>query len=645
MASGILGIGTSALLANQQALSTVSHNIANAAVEGYSRQSVEFQARHSQLKAGNFFGTGVDLISVRRHVDAFINGQISADISQQSQLATQQSYLERVDNLLANDSTGLSSVFDQFFAALQDMSLDPSSVPQREVVVQRAMTLVDRFNTLSGHVSEMDREINLQIEEQVTRVNSLAANLAQLNQTIATATAQGAGQSASDLLDQRDRLYNELSTLVKVSTVTQSDGSTNVFMGDGQALVVGTTAFSLATRPNDFDSSRLDITYEGATSVNITKGFSGGSIGGLLNSWQQVIDPVVNQLGRMAVALEQSMNEQHRLGMDLDGQLGTSLFAIGQPNVAAAPGNTVTSLGVTISDPGQLTAANYRIYVDASNDYFLTNLDSGTVTNLGAGPIAAVDGMTFTLPAGTAGDSFLLKPTAGLAQSLNLTISDPRKLAAASPVLVTQGINNSGNVKLAGLQVADTTNPAFANPGALSPPLLVQFTGAGTLELFDNSLPGPPVSLEAGIPYTPGAELFPTPGGLDYGFRMQFSGDAVAGDSFQIDYNSGGVGDNQNMLALIGQQHQDLLLGGKATYQESYQQLVGGIGARTSSGAINLDAVGFSLEQAQFRQQSVSGVNLDEEAAKLLEYQQAYQAAAQTIRAADTLFQSLLEVI
>ena len=643
MATGILGIGASALIANQQALATVSHNIANATVDGYSRQSVELQARLPQLNGGNFFGKGVDLVNVRRHVDIYINEQISGDISRQGQLSTEQTYLTRIDNLLANESTGLSPAFDRFFAAMQDMSLDPSSLPQREVVLQRANDLVQRFNTVSQSVGQMEREINLQIGDQVSQINTLATNLAELNKSIAVATAQGAGQAASDLLDQRDRLHKELSGLVKISTITQSDGSTNVFMGDGQALVVGTNAFSLSTQPNSLNSSRLDITYQGLSGLNITDQVTGGSLGGLLNSRQEVIDPVVNQLGQLAVALEQSMNDQHRLGMDLNGQLGADLFNTGQPIVAAGPGNTVDSMGVTISDPNLLTGADYRINVDASGDYIATNLDAGSAWPLGPGPTADLDGLTFSLSTGSAGDSFLVQPTRGLASSLSLVISDPRKLAAASPVLVTSDFSNQGAVKVGDLQVTDTANAAFtATAGALEPPILIKFIDANNYQLFDNSSPATPVSLGPVAAYTPGE---PLPGLSTYGYELQLTGDAVAGDQLTVGYNTSGVGGNQNMLAMIGLQDQNVLSSDTATYQESYQQLVGGIGARTSSGEVNLDSVGFTLEQAQARQQSVAGVNLDEEAAKLLEFQQAYQAAAQTIRAADKLFQSLLEVV
>lgn len=654
MATGILGIGASALLANQQALATVSHNIANATVEGYSRQSVEFQARTADFRGGNFFGTGVDLSSVRRHVNEYINAQIHADIALQGQLGAQQAYLTRIDNLLATDSTGLSGAFDQFFSALQDMSADPASLPQREVVLQQAANLADRFNNIGQFVTQMEAEINLQIKDQVAQINSLAANLAQLNQTIAITSAAGDGQSAGDLLDQRDRLYNQLSALAPISTVDQSDGSTSVFIGKGQPLVIGAGAFSLATQPNEFDSSRLEVTYQGAASVNITGELSGGSLGGLLASPGQIIDPVVNQLGRIAVGLEQSMNNQHRLGMDLDGLLGGELFSIGSPLLTPAPGNTgITGLPVAVSDPAGLTAADYRLEVDAGNNYLLTNLDDGTVTNLGAVPAGpgsvpvVIDGLTIDLAPGAAvGDRFLLQPTRGMASSISLTVTDPRKLAAASPLAVSSGVGNTGSAELAGLQVIDSSDAAFTTTnGALTPPLLIQFTGAGSFDLFDNSNPAAPVLLEGGNVYAAGAELFPTAGGLDYGYRLQLTGTPVAGDSFQVDYNLAGTGDNQNLLAMVEQQNQGLLSAGSNSYQESYQQLVGSIGARTSSGEINLEAVGFMLEQSQSRQLAVAGVNLDEEAAKLLEFQQAYQAAAQTISAADTLFQSLLEVI
>ncbi|HAC35097.1 MAG TPA: flagellar hook-associated protein FlgK [Gammaproteobacteria bacterium] len=654
MASGILGIGTSALLANQRALATVSHNLANATVDGYSRQSVEMEARQPNQQGGIFFGNGVDVTRVRRNVDLFINQQINNDTALQSQLETQMNYLRRVDDLLAGSGTGLSSAVDDYFAAINDLSLDPASLPQREVALQRAATLKDRFQSLGNFLAGLEQEINSELEDQVGQVNALSASLAQLNNNLAISAAQGQGSASPDLLDQRDRLIGQLAELVPVSTAEQGDGTTSVFIGNGQALVVSSRAFSLTTTPNQFDSSRLELSYQGVSTFEISREINGGSLGGLLNSRQLALDPALNQLGRLAVGFEQSMNSQHRLGMDLTGAIGGDLFTVGAPAIHAAPSNTgVTTIGVAISDVNALTGADYRLAVDASGDYLLTNLLDDSIQNLGPVPVGpatvpvTVDGMTIDLdPAGASGDALLIQPTRGLARSFDLAISDPRALAAASPLLASSDIGNSGDAEISGLTAVDTTNAAFTTTaGSLAPPLLVEFTAPAVFDLYDNTLPGAPVLLEAGITYTPGAELFPTPGSLDFGYRMQISGTAAAGDRFQVDFNAAGVGDNSNMLRMIGLQQQSLFSAGTATYQESYQQLVGEVGARTSSGDISLEAAGFSLEQSRFRQQSVAGVNVDEEAANLLQFQQAYQAAAQTIQAADTLFQSLLEVI
>ncbi len=654
MASGILGIGTSALLANQRALATVSHNLANATVDGYSRQSVEMEARQPNQRGGIFFGNGVDVTNVRRNVDLFINQQINTDTALQSQLETQMNYLRRVDDLLAGSGTGLSSAVDDYFAAINDLSLDPASLPQREVALQRAATLKDRFQSLGNFLAGLEQEINSELKDQVGQVNALSASLAQLNNNLAISAAQGQGSASPDLLDQRDRLIGQLAELVPVSTAEQGDGTTSVFIGNGQALVVSSRAFSLTTTPNQFDSSRLELSYQGVTTFEISREINGGSLGGLLNSRQLALDPALNQLGRLAVGFEQSMNSQHRLGMDLTGAIGGDLFTVGVPAVHAAPSNTgVTTIRVTISDVNALTGADYRLAVDGSGDYLLTNLLDDSIQNLGpvpAGPATVpvtVDGLTIDLdPAGTSGDALLIQPTRGLARSFNLAISDPRALAAASPLLASSDVGNTGDGQISRLTAVDTTNAAFTTtPGSLVPPLLVEFTAPGVFDLYDNTLPGAPVLLEAGITYTPGADLFPTPGSLDFGYRMQINGTVATGDRFQVDFNAAGVGGNSNMLRMIGLQQQSLFSAGTATYQESYQQLVGEVGARTSSGDISLEAAGFSLEQSRFRQQSVAGVNVDEEAANLLQFQQAYQAAAQTIQAADTLFQSLLEVI
>ena len=653
MATGLLGIGASALLANQQALATVSHNLANATVEGYSRQTVTMQARPSQLLGSNFFGTGVDVGTVRRNVDQFINQQIYSESGLQSHLQVEQKYLERVDNLLAGGTTGLSSSMDDFFAALQDLSLDPASLPQREVALQTADTLRQRFQSIGQTISDLDREINQEITDQIGKVNALSTSLADLNQALGISNARGGGQAASDLLDQRDRLIGQLSNFVPVTTADQGDGTINVFIGNGQALVVGSKSFDLATTQNSLDASRLEITYQGVGNVQISREITSGSLGGLINARSLVVDPALNQLGRLAVGVSQTANAQHQLGMDLDGLLGGNLFTVGSAEVNADPANAgITGIGVTITDISALTGSDYRLDVDGSSDYILTNLTDNSTQNLGAVPAGpgnvdvVVDGMTISLdPAAAVGDALLIRPTRLMAQSFSLTVSDPRKLAAALPIISSSSLGNTGSGKVDGLQMVDATNAAFSTTaGALTPPLMVRFTAPGTYTVFDNSVPATPVALEAGIAYTPGADLFPTPGAIDPGYRMQISGTPGAGDEFEVNYNSAGIGDNQNMQALINQQDLALFSGGSATYQESYQQLVGQIGAHTSSGGINLEAVGFSLSQSVFRQQSVSGVNLDEEAANLLQFQQAFQAAAQTISTADTIFQTLIGV-
>ncbi|MBV1961372.1 MAG: flagellar hook-associated protein FlgK, partial [Immundisolibacteraceae bacterium] len=387
MATGLLGIGASALLANQQALATVSHNLANATVEGYSRQTVTMQARPSQLLGSNFFGTGVDVGTVRRNVDQFINQQIYSESGLQSHLQVEQKYLERVDNLLAGGTTGLSSSMDDFFAALQDLSLDPASLPQREVALQTADTLRQRFQSIGQTISDLDREINQEITDQIGKVNALSTSLADLNQALGISNARGGGQAASDLLDQRDRLIGQLSNFVPVTTADQGDGTINVFIGNGQALVVGSKSFDLATTQNSLDASRLEITYQGVGNVQISREITSGSLGGLINARSLVVDPALNQLGRLAVGVSQTANAQHQLGMDLDGLLGGNLFTVGSAEVNADPANAgITGIGVTITDISALTGSDYRLDVDGSSDYILTNLTDNSTQNLGAVP-------------------------------------------------------------------------------------------------------------------------------------------------------------------------------------------------------------------------------------------------------------------
>lgn len=645
--AGIFNIGTSALLAAQQRLATTSHNIANAVRPEYSRQTVSSAANSPTPTEAGFIGTGVHTVAITRGYDAFLVGQLRELSSLGKGAAAQTSTLEQLGVAMGDASTGLSSAIEDLFAGLNDLASNPASLSVREVVLGRLDALVDRFHSLGDFVEGMRGGLNQHIQGTVAEINSLARDLATSNKAITLATAGPQGQPPNDLLDHQDALLDRLSELIDMSAIRQSNGSVSVFIGNGQSLVLGSGSTSLSTRADLFDASKLSVVYGSGTGADLGGQLTGGELGGSLQARDRV-DETRNSLGRIAVALADTMNRTHRQGVDLKGNLGTDLFAVPGVAVVGGANSGTLTVDVNVSDSSQLTASDYLLKVDAAGDFILTRLADGSTQNLGAAPGPfTVDGLGIDLVSGTAmaGDSFLLRPTAGVARGISRVVSNGGALAAAAPILTGAIAGNLGDAAISAGRVVDIANSSFTTtPRALSPPIAIRFVDATTYEVLDNTLPAAPVVLETGIAYASGQEVFPTPGGMDHGYRLTIRGRPEAGDLFRVDYNVAGVGDNRNALALAARQIEPLV-GASSSYQAAFGGLIGTLGAAAQSTSATSQAADMLLGDLRGRRDSVSGVNLDEEAANLLRFQQAYEAAAQTIRVANSLIDSLLEAI
>lgn len=650
MASGLLGIGTSALLTYQRALNTVSHNIANVNTDGYSRQRVELSARQPQPVGSGFIGTGVETDSVRRIYDQFLTGELQGNTASYRELDVLHTLSAGLDNLLADENAGLSPMLNAFFNSVQDAADDPTSIPARQVMLSSADTLAARFHDLSGWMQSSRDGVNQRIATSVQQINQLSGAIADINTQIISAQATAGGQPANDLLDQRDQLVLELSGQVSVSTVMQDNGSMNVFMGSGQVLVLGAESNTLVTQSRPEDPGQVDIAINagGSTTVPVTGLVGGGELGGLLKYREQVLDPAENSLGRIAVELGSFMNDQHRMGISLDGMQGQDLFNVPGPQVIADPANS-GNVSVAFGDVAQLTTHDYRLAYEGGN-WSLTQLPTGQpVAMSGSGTAAdpfTADGLGIVVAGGAApGDNYLVRPTRGGASAIDVAVVDPRDLALAVPLTGSAATGNTGTGQISAGTVTDIDNPAFqAAPGQLSPEVLVRFTSPGSYEVLDQSTMA---VIDTGV-YDPatGKNLFPTDNlGIDYGYQVSITGNPVAGDEFAVDYNSGGTGDNRNALLLAGLQVAHLMDNGTASFNDSYGQLVAEVGTRTQQAQVNSDTRLQILQQNEAARASVSGVNLDEEAADMLRFQQAYQAAAQVIAVADQMFDTLINAV
>jgi len=653
MGSSLLGIGVSGLQAFQNSLNTIGNNISNVNTDGYSKQSVQLSTRNPQVTGSGFIGSGVQTVSITRSFNAFLQENLSNSTSSSAEFKTFYALATQLDNVVADADAGVSNSMQRFFNAMQDVADSPSDTAAREVLLNEAENMAEQFNELSSWLETVRGQVNSEIKSSVTEINRLSAAIADLNQTIVIEEGRSGGQPANDFLDQRDTLIRDLSELVSVTTLRQDDGSLNVMAGSGQVLVVGNKATTLETFIIAGDPGQLGVAIRGSggTLVPITDQLGGGSLGGALNFRDRMLDPATNSLGLTAIGLSQFVNEQQTQGMDLDGFLGNDFFNVAQPQIRTLAGTTGNVL-VSFDDVSQLTNNDYRLRFNAGS-WQLTRSDTNQVVPMtGTGtpgdPFIA-DGISLEITAVPAnGDTYLIQPTRNGALDMEMILANSRQIAAAAPLRSLASSANTGTGAISAGAVTDINNAVFqSTAGQLSPPVLIRFTGSNSYDLYDNSNPAAPVILEAGIAYNPatGGDVFPTPGGLDHGYSLRVTGAPVAGDEFSTEYNTGGVGDNRNALLMADLANIKLMSNGTASINDSYSSLVSDVGTATKQAELSNLSQGRVLEQAIASREAVSGVNLDEEAANLIRYQQAYQAAAQVIAVANTLFDTILNSV
>lgn len=638
MGSNVFNIGVSGLAAAQAGLLTTGHNISNASTPGFNRQQIVQSTNTPEFTGAGYFGQGTNVVTVKRIYNQFLATQSLTAQTRLTELNAYADQIRQIDGLLADSSAGLSTALNDFFRGVHEVAASPSSIPARQSMLSMAQALVGRFQSVDGRLNEIRDGVDTQLVSTVADINSYATQIAELNQRIILAEAAGPAQPANDLLDQRDQLVAQLNQQVRVTTIAESDGSLSVFVGNGQAVVIGSQSYGLATMQSGEDASRMTVGITlagGGTAAMPESMLTGGTLGGLLAFRSESLDEAQNALGRIAIGLAETLNAQHRLGQDLTGALGGNFFTapaaqVLYPNTPLNGGTAV--IGVAVADANSLTTSDYRLTANGGGNYTLTRLSDNTTVFAAAALPQTVEGLTISLSAGAAnaGDTFLIQPTRAAAGDLAVALTDARSIAAAAPIRTAASNSNTGS----GAVSAGSVNGP--------PPVNANLTQTVTLTFDD-----PPTTFDVNGTGTgnPANVAFTAGGNITYnGWTIQISGTPAAGDVFTISANSAGVSDNRNALLLAGLQTGKTLAGGTASYQSAYAQIVSDVGNKTREVEVTITAQESVLKQAQDAQQSLSGVNLDEEAANLLRYQQAYQASGKMIEIASKLFETLLSM-
>lgn len=624
----LLTTSVSGMLAFQRAMNVTGHNIANVNTPGYSRQLAEFGTLPGQSTGAGFIGNGVQITTIRRVFDELLGQQLQTSISGQSRLGMLNSLASQVDGLLASSDTGLSPALQSFFNSVQDVANDPASLSARQAMLGEADGFVQRLKGMDARLRDIDNEVNGRLQLAIGDVNNLAASIGKINNQIVLAQGR-TGQPPNDLLDQRDALIGQLAGKIGITTTRQDDGAINVFIGSGQSLVIGTQVRTLGLRGNEFDPTRLEVVFKGSGGdAPLSTGMTGGEIGGLLEFRSQMLDPTRQALGETAVALATEFNRQHASGMDLRGVLGGDFFAMSPPSVLSSSVNTGTgTVSASISDAGALASTDYVLEFDGTS-YTLRAAETGqAVAMTGSGtagdPFLAEGISIVTSGAPAAGDRFMILPSRDTAIGFGVAISNVQDIAMASPTRTLTGGSNIGDAVISRSQVVDPDDAGLLTTS------LIEFTGPATYS----------INGAGAFAYTSGDPI------IINGSQFAITGTPQAGDRFTLEANTGGVGDNRNGLLLSQIQAKGILEGGTVSVNDNYRRLIADVGGTASQIQANLGAQNVILSNIQDRILSKSGVNLDEEAARLIQFQQAYQALAQVVAVASTLFETLLAAV
>ncbi|CZG15954.1 flagellar hook-associated protein FlgK [Legionella pneumophila serogroup 1] len=646
----ILNIAYSGLNAFQRALDVTGNNIANFKTRGYSRQSIQFTPIASNRYAGSYIGAGVSVSSIYRNVDQFANAQVRSTLSYRTQYDAFYNQAIQIDKLLSQDGSSISVPLQTFFDSIGQLNSTPDNIATRGVVLKQSQLLAQQFNSLQTKLEEYERNSTLQVTESVKIINRITKELAEVNGKLL------GNNNIPELLDHRDELLKQLSGYTDLSIFDQGDGTISVGIASGDMLVAGTQQRDLVvgTGKDSIFGTKIFLSSGGNNQVDITDRLTTGMLGGLIDYEKNVLGQASQLIGQMAIGLAQTFNAQHKLGMDMNSQIGKDFFtdfnSPGQMlkrSTASADNSGTAVLSVNISDISQVKLSDYDLIISdtGANELRLIRKSDGTSTTLtwSSSPPAppagqvVIDGMTITvndLSQLANNDHYTLTPTRGAARDFALEIKDAYEIALASPVKTTASLNNTGQGQI-------ILGPVL-NTASVNKQFRIDFisdTQYNLVNVTDSTTAGP----FAFVPNT--NNVIQIPDGVTPSYSVVLSGIPKSGDQFTTDYNAGGFGDNRNGLILGNIQQNKIFSNGSETLFDRYGGLLAEVGGRTNQAKTSFESADILHKQALDFQDSKSGVNLDEEGANLLVFQQAYQAAGKLMEISNQIMNLLFDIM
>ncbi len=655
--SGLLNVASRALVANQTVLQTTGNNIANVNTPGYSRQSTVLQTVPGQFSGSGYIGKGVDVTTILRNYSTFLTRQSALAGATSAGDTARADKLKQLEGIFPGGVSGLGASVSDMLNTFSDVASAPTDLTARTVALTRVSETASRMRSASQSLDDLQAGVTQEITQKVDAINSLAKSIADVNDRIAR--AQGSGQTPNDLMDQREQLVRELNQYIQTSSIAATDGTVGIFIGGSQALVLGNSAATLAVTSDDFNDplkSKVVITRTGQSVTMDENMLGGGEVPGLLRFQNNDLVEGRNLLGRLTLAISTSMNDQHKLGLDLDGNAGGNLFTptvfgnnnVMQPSAPAIVNTGTATLSLGINDVTQFAASDYEVLFSTADSGSITRRSDQTSTafDFNATNPVIIDGLTITWDGALAGvgDRFLIKPFSTSASNIAAEFSTPRALAVASPVAGKMGTSNTGSLQLSGLRAR--TNPPTVETTAT--PVVLTFTGPNSFTRDDEIPPN-----TTPFTYTSGQTIEgTTPAGNPLSqWSLVLQGSPKAGDTFTVFGIKDGVNNNGinltlnsgNATAMMNLRDTAMFDGSALT--DGYASMISQIGIRTQSANYSASVSSSIAANLEKDRTGISGVNLDEEASKLLQFQQAYQASAKVIQIAQSIFDTLIQTL
>lgn len=664
MSINLYQTGVSGLLSAQQQLATTGHNIANVNTEGYTRQRTEQGAAVGNYNGGNFVGSGTYVQDITRLYDQF---SYKEQLLNKSNLGNADSIsldLNQLNEIMSFSSEAIDGSIQRFYQAVNGIADNPSDIGLRNIALSEAEVLAQDFNSLSKNLDQLEKSTNSEIEQMASKISQLSLDIAKINEQIFQNKDISQTGQPNDLLDKRDQLVNELGEYTSVSTIEDTHGVMTVMIGNGATLVAGITPLTVSVEAGISDplQTRLQLnSRNGKVALDASK--LGGAIAAKIEYRDEHIAQARSELNRLAMAVSQTLNQSQAQGLDLNEEQGLDIFTdinstlLQTSRVLASSKNSGNvEAGIKITDVSLVPTNEFTVKYDGS-DYIMTNTRDGSTTTLvetTPGVYPTEFGFEFTINSGTpnANDSFTLRPTENSAALMKVTLNDPKGIAASSAIEVQADDNNVSN---SSVSIVNVTDPEVARSftdtinADLTVDVYESAPGVFDYRVFNAATPPPAATIASGS-FAAGStaviDMPPSP--ATPAFQIEIAGlpvgqGALAREKFTIS-DAFGSGNASNASLMAATQEEQILGGGKQTFSEALATATAQVGSSASSAELVADTAQALFTQAYNRNQSNSGVNLDEEAANLLKYQQAYQASSQIISVANTIFDTLLSV-